>query len=88
MLRLARLAVDESARGRGIGKSLLRFVIRAAQEMAERVGCVGVVVDAKPESKTFYEGLGFEAMKTIQGALGERPEPVPMFLPLGSIPSR
>jgi predicted N-acetyltransferase YhbS len=87
VLRLARLAVDESSRGRGLGRLLLKAVFVLAREMSVRVGCVGVVVDAKPESVSFYEAYGFEALQVTQGALEDRPEPVPMFLPLGMIPA-
>jgi GNAT superfamily N-acetyltransferase len=50
VLRLARLAVDESARGQGLGAQLLRFVLQLAMRMADDYGCVGVVVDAKPDA--------------------------------------
>src|SRR3990172_4027875 len=50
VLRLARLAVDRSARGQGLGRQLLRFVFRLALQMANDYGCVGVVVDAKPDA--------------------------------------
>ncbi len=86
VLRLARLAVDEGARGRGIGSILLRAVFALAHEMAGRVGCVGVVVDAKPEAVGFYERQGFRIMETRAGRLGERPEPCPMYLHLSAIP--
>lgn len=85
-LRLARLAVAESARGQGIGKQLLKAVFGIAHEMAERTGCVAVVVDAKPAAIEFYGRYGFEAFEIISGELGDRPAPVPMILPLGSIP--
>lgn len=85
-LRVARLAVAQAARGRGIGRSLLRMSLGLAREMAVRVGCVGVVVDAKPDAVEFYERLGFERLDILAGALGDRPLPLPMFLPLGSIP--
>jgi GNAT superfamily N-acetyltransferase len=85
-LRLARLAVAESARGQGIGKLLLRTVFDVAHEMAERTGCVAVVVDAKPTAVGFYEQYGFGAFEMISGELGDRPSPIPMILPLGSIP--
>jgi len=87
ILRLARLAVDQNARGRGVGKLLLRAVFQIAREMAESVGCVGVVVDAKPDAVTFYERYGFEPFVVVEGALESRPEPLPMFLPTGAIPS-
>jgi GNAT superfamily N-acetyltransferase len=86
-LRVARLAVATSARGQGIGKRLLRAAFQLAREMAERVGCVGVVVDAKPAAVAFYERYGFEPMEVLGGHLGDRPPPLPMFLPLDSIPT-
>ena len=48
LLRLARLAVDQAARGQGLGRQLLRFVFQLALRMARDYGCVGVAVDAKP----------------------------------------
>jgi len=86
VLRLARLAVDERARGRGIGLTLLRWVLDLAREMSTGIGCVGVVVDAKPAATSFYTSLGFRPLDVIRGRLGDRPQPVPLFLPLGSIP--
>lgn len=85
-LRLARLAVAQSARGQGIARLLLRTTFNIAHEMAERTGCVAVVVDAKPDAVAFYERYGFEAFEMISGELGDRPSPVPMILPLRSIP--
>lgn len=85
-LRLARLAVAESARGQGIGKQLLKAVFGIAHEMADRTGCVAVVVDAKPAAIEFYRRYGFEAFEITSGGLGDRPAPVPMILPLDSIP--
>jgi len=86
ILRLARLAVDRSAQGQGVGALLLRAVFQIAHEMAESVGCVGVVVDAKSDAVRFYERYGFESLEVLEGGLNSRPEPLPMFLPLGSIP--
>jgi len=86
-LRIARLAVAQSAQGQGIGKRLLRAACQLAHEMAERVGCVGAVVDAKANAVAFYERYGFERLDVISGRLSEHPSPLPMFLPLGSIPA-
>jgi GNAT superfamily N-acetyltransferase len=85
-LRLARLAVAESAQGQGIAKHLLKTVFGIAHEMADRTGCVAVVVDAKPAAIEFYKRFGFESFECIAGKLGERPAPQPLILPLGSIP--
>lgn len=87
VLRLARLAVDVNVAGRGIGSLLLRAVFGLAKEMAVRVGCVGVVVDAKPQAVGFYQRYGFTELTALQGQLGDRPQPQPMFLALGRIPA-
>ena len=88
ILRLARLAVAAGGQGRGVGLSLLLFVFRLARQMADLVGCVGVVVDAKPEAVPFYERFGFWPLRTRTGRLGDRPEPIPLFLELGAIPEK
>jgi GNAT superfamily N-acetyltransferase len=82
VLRLARLAVDKRAMGRGVGSLLLRAMILLAQQLALDVGCLGLVVDAKADAVAFYERLGFINLDTLAGQLGDRPEPVPMFLEL------
>ncbi len=88
VLRLARLGVDPSAQGRGVGLRLLKAVFMLARQMAGDVGCVGVVVDAKAEAIPFYARFGFEALReVIEGELGDRPKPTPMFLPLRLIPA-
>lgn len=86
VLRIARLAVASDARGQGIGQALLRFALGLARRTATEIGCVGVVVDAKPGAEPFYRRFGFQPMETIEGALHERPEPRAMFLPLSAIP--
>jgi GNAT superfamily N-acetyltransferase len=84
VLRLARLGVDLRAQGLGIGKTLLRHVLGLAIEQRDLLGCVGVVVDAKPEAVGFYEGLGFVALEGLREGLLVG-EPVPMFLGIDSI---
>ena len=85
ILRLARLAVDQRFQRHGIGRLLLRAMLNLALEMRDRVGCIGVVVDAKPDAVDFYSTLGFKPVELISGSLGDRPEPVAMFLPIGQI---
>lgn len=65
---------------------LLKEALLLARRTAEAVGCVGVVVDAKRDAVPFYERYGFEAATTVSGALGDRPRPTAMFLPLALIP--
>lgn len=83
--RLARLAVHSRARGRGFCKQLLRHVFRLAQTMSEEYGCVGVVVDAKPDAVKFYTRFGFSPLEVVEGQKESRPQPAPMFLPLALI---
>lgn len=85
ILRLARLAVDGRFQGYGIGKLLLRVALELALDMRDRIGCSGLVVDAKQDAISFYSSLGFKPIDLISGALGDRPEPIAMFLPIGQI---
>jgi len=85
ILRVARLAVGKRYQGHGIGRLLLRASFELALDMRDRVGCIGVVVDAKPDAVIFYSSLGFKPIDLTSGALGDRPEPVAMFLPIGEI---
>lgn len=87
VLRLARLAVDQTTKGQGIGNDLLRSVFYLALEMRRTVGCFGVVVDAKPDAVGFYTRFGFEPIEVLQGALADRPKPVAMFLSVSTISS-
>jgi GNAT superfamily N-acetyltransferase len=87
VLRLARLAVDERARGQGIAQTLLRAIFALAHGMAASMGCLGIVVDAKPEAVGFYQRLGFIPLTVVAGELGDRPQPLPMFLELAAIPA-
>ena len=84
VLRLARLGVDQTAQGLGIGKALIRHVFALAVDQRDKVGCVGVVTDAKPDAVSFYEAIGFVALAGLrEGAL--HGEPTAMFLTLESI---
>jgi GNAT superfamily N-acetyltransferase len=80
VLRLARLAVDETLRGQGLGAQLLRFVLQLALRMARDFGCVGVSVDAKADAVDFYRKYGFISVDLAEGQSDARPSPIPMFL--------
>ncbi|MCB9690112.1 MAG: GNAT family N-acetyltransferase [Alphaproteobacteria bacterium] len=83
-LRLARLGVDRRAQGLGIGKALIRHVLRLALAQRDHVGCVGVVTDAKPDAVAFYDGLGFSRLEGVrEGVL--HGDPTPMFLDIAAI---
>jgi GNAT superfamily N-acetyltransferase len=85
VLRLARLAVDQTVRGQGLGKQLLRFAATMDLQMAEQYGCVGIVVDAKPQALDFYEKYGFVELVALEGASDARPTLTPMFLAMRAI---
>jgi GNAT superfamily N-acetyltransferase len=85
VLRLARLAVDERRKGLDVGSLLLRNVLALASQIADDMGCVGVVVDAKPDTVAFYDKLGFVRLDVVAGELGDRPQPLAMFLELGQL---
>jgi hypothetical protein len=65
-----------------VGSALLRSTLILAEGLAETVGCVGVVVDARADAVAFYERLGFIRLEAVSGQLGDRPEPLPLFLEL------
>ncbi len=85
ILRLARLAVGESFRGRGLGRPLLRFVLALAVQMSADLGCVGIVVDAKPGALSFYSQFGFIPLEVVRGHSCTRPPATSMFLPVAEI---
>lgn len=83
ILRIARLAVDQRFQGLGIGKLLLKTMLQLALEQRDRMGCVGVVADAKPHAVAFYASLGFENISNSKLS-GSSPL-CPMFLPLSVV---
>ena len=85
VLRLARLAVDRSAQGKGIGSALLQYVLHIALRVANDFGCLGVVVDAKPDAVAFYEAYGFAPLDVVEGQSDARPKPTAMFLSVREI---
>jgi GNAT superfamily N-acetyltransferase len=63
-LYVAKLWVDERARGRGIGTQLLM----AAEELARARGCTDVSLDTfEYQARPFYEKLGYELFGTLDG---------------------
>jgi len=56
-----------------------------AIELRQKLGCVGVVVDAKPGAENYYSRFGFVELEVIEGVLEERPIPKPMFLALSAV---
>lgn len=64
---IGRLAVDQSARERGMGETLLIHALQSAQRASDIVGIYAVVVDALDHrAKTFYLKYGFNELKDDQ----------------------
>jgi len=58
---LARLAVDVTWQGRGIGRALFRDAAQRVAHAAEAIGIRGILVQAiSEEAKKFYMALGFD----------------------------
>jgi GNAT superfamily N-acetyltransferase len=58
---LARLAVDQSWQGRGLGRALLRDAGFRVMSASESIGIRGLLTQAIDESaKTFYHRIGFD----------------------------
>ena len=73
---LGRLAVHQDAQGRGLGQLLLIDALRRVITVAEHIGCVGVIVDAKDEAaEGFYRKYGFVTVEAEEW-------PHRLFLPL------
>jgi len=85
VLRIARLAVDARVQGIGIGSELLHAALRIALEESARIGCAGVVIDARPGATGFYERFGFRPLGVLVGGGASRPRPVTMWLGIGSV---
>lgn len=60
VILLARLAVDQSEKGKGLGGLLMRDALLRAVQASDIAGLRTVMVQAKDESaKNFYQKLGF-----------------------------
>lgn len=61
VLLLARLAVDQSWQGKGLGAALVADAMRRTLQVADIAGVRALLVHAKDEdAKSFYAHLGFE----------------------------
>jgi GNAT superfamily N-acetyltransferase len=79
--RLARLAVDRSLRGQGLGGQLLLAAGKRCLLAASEVGGVALVIDAKNESVAgWYASYG--ALPLLDAP---RTPPIPLILPLATI---
>ena len=65
VILLARLAVDKTLQGRGIGPALLKDALLRAASAADTIGARALLVHAKDsDARSFYEHFGFEPSPT------------------------
>ena len=65
VLLLARLAVDRTCQGRGLGKALVKDALLRTATAADIVGIRALLVHAKDEeARAWYEALEFEPSPT------------------------
>ena len=77
MILLARLAVDESVQGQGLGFALLVDALKRCLEMAAVLGVHAVEVDAiDQQAEMFYQKHGFISL---------RDNPLHLYLPITAI---
>ena len=74
---LARLAVDLSQQGKGVGALLLREAMQRVKEMASQNGDVLLYVDAKDGLASFYQKYGFTPLNTDSNTLFLRIDEIP-----------
>lgn len=61
VILLARLAVDISEQGRGLGAALLKDALSRTVQASDIIGCRALMVRAKDEAaSSFYQHFGFE----------------------------
>jgi GNAT superfamily N-acetyltransferase len=83
---LARLAVDRTEEGKGLGAALLKDALLRAVQAADLIGCRAVLVHAKDKAaQAFYQRFGFEPspvdelhlyllMNDIKASIGSSPD--------------
>ena len=69
-LLLGRLAVDKNYQGQGYGDTLIIHAFKTTMEVAEKVGILGIIVDAKDDkAASFYHGFGFQPLTGTKNRL-------------------
>ncbi len=85
ILKITRLGVAIPFQNQGIARALLKAILLLAIEQSQKVGCIGVVVDAKDKAKEFYKKLGFIELEVEQGLPKCYRTQTPLFLTLETI---
>mgnify|MGYP000958095663 CR=1 FL=1 len=59
-VKIGRLAIDKSFKGRGIGRVIMNTIIDDCVELNDRHACRLITVDAYKQAIPFYQRMGFE----------------------------
>lgn len=63
-LKIGRLCVDDRFLKRGLGRLMIEFAIRKAEEInLDKAGCRFITVDSKSGSVGFYQKMGFKILE-------------------------
>lgn len=82
-VKIARLAIDATHRGKGIGQELVDLAISIAKdEIGTMAGCRFIATDAKQGAVSFYEKQGFTHLDSQSN--NEREQPI-MFIDLALV---
>lgn len=77
VILLARMAVDEAVRGKGLGRFLLFEALRRSHEISEVLGVHAIGVDAIDlDAQAFYQNFGFEPILE---------DPLYLYLPMTTV---
>jgi hypothetical protein len=79
VLVLARMGTDERYLGQKLAFELVGYVLGLALTLSDEIGCIGVLVDAKPGVVGFYKDK-FGFMPTVEPWETKPGDPTPMFL--------
>ena len=69
IIKIARFGIDKRFQRRGFGKEFLAFSFEKIAVVANLIGVKFVAVDAKDNSKSFYEHFGFVSLPTKPNTL-------------------
>lgn len=61
-VKIGRLAVDKKYQNRGVGRAVVAIIAGIARQMSESIGMRLLIVQAKPESMSFYRKMGFNQL--------------------------
>ena len=77
IVRLARLAVEQSHQGKGIGKKLLTHALYKCYQLSNEIGMIAIVIDAKDENaRQFYLQFEFDSLPD---------QALTLWLPVGAL---